>query len=225
MKRRAKVFRVLITILIMVLFFQGCNKLPLINNGSDISSDEMQNSSEIPYSSDTSDDETSTTSEIINIIDIYFSDKPSEVYKTPYIVIESYADLCVIYEYAQEYAGKRPKESYVLHIQGNVKEARINNLYPEEYFMSRYIIAALKKTESGSYTFECSAVKNDGEIIVNLHGTLPAVSSDDIGGYIYLVPVDGAYADESVKIVETFTKETLPAEYYYGTTSFADTTT
>ena len=45
-------------------------------------------------------------------------------------------------------------------------------------------------------------------------------ASADLGGYIYLVPVDGAYADENIKIVKTFTKETLPAE----TTCSAETT-
>jgi hypothetical protein len=48
---------------------------------------------------------------------------------------------------------------------------------------------------------------------VNLHGTLPAVSTCDLGGYIYLVPIDGAYDDENVKIVETHTKlESHPAD-------------
>ncbi len=72
---------------------------------------EIPNSSEIPDSSDTSDIETLPNSEIFDLLNTYFSDKLSDTYKTPYIVVESYADLCVIYEYAREYAGKRPKES------------------------------------------------------------------------------------------------------------------
>lgn len=175
------------------------------------------------YTKETLPDFLTQNSEIINFLDTYFADKPSGTYRTPYIVVESYADLCLIYGYAQVYAGKRPKGSYILHIQGNVNEARINNSYPEEYFKSGYIIAALTKTESGSYTFECGATKKDGDIIVNLYGTLPAVSSCDLGGYIYLVPIDGVYDGESVKIATTYTKlESHPAD---EVTSSPETTT
>ena len=45
---------------------------------------------------------------------------------------------------------------------------------------------------------------------MNLDGTLPETSTDDIGGFIHLVPIDGAYADENIKIVKTYTQETLP---------------
>lgn len=146
MKHRIKGFHALIIVLITLLLFQGCNKLPTVDSqvGSEISVLPTGISSEVPQ-----------TSEILNLLDTYFADKPSGAYKTSYIVVESYADLCVIYEYAREYASKRP------HIQGNVHGARHKNVYPEEYFKSGYVIAVLIKTESSSYTFECGATKNE----------------------------------------------------------------
>lgn len=164
--------------------------------------------------SDTSE-ETSYKSEIFDILENYFSKHQPE---TSYFIVDSYADLCDIYEFTRI----GPEWSSIFYIQGGVRNDYIINRYPEEYFDRGYVIAILTTASSGSWTFECSAIKNGNEIIVNLDGTLPAVNTADIGGFIYLVSFEGAYANERVEIVRTYTQlESYPAE---EVTSFTETT-
>lgn len=165
---------------------------------------------------DTYEDETKYISEIRKTIENFFS---YIEYDSAYIIVENYADLCEIYECASI----KPACSSIFYIKGNARDADINNIYTKEYFNSGYVIAALTKDSSGSWTFECSATKNDGEIIVNLFGSIPGASTCDIGGFLYLVPIDGVYASESIKLVKTHNPiESQPAD---KTTSSAETTT
>ena len=124
---------------------------------------------------------------------------------SPYIVIESYDGLTELYRCAS----LKPREyrAYHLYLQGNWKDT---SQYNEQFFENNYILAVMTSTSSGSYTFECAAQKQDGKIIAKLDGTCPYASTDDIGGYLYLIPVEGKYAGETVEIDRTLTQEPNP---------------
>lgn len=156
------------------------------------------------------------TSEIRNTIENFFSDNE---YESAYIIVDNYADLCEVYECANI----KPASSSIISIQGNAHDANIKNIYSEDYFKSGYVIAVLTKDSSGSWSFECSATKNGDKVIVKLVGTIPGVSTNDIGGFLYLVSIDGVYANESVILEKTYnTRESHPAD---ETTSSVETTT
>ena len=127
-----------------------------------------------------------------------FAIDPPPKQHSPYIIIESYGDLMELYRCAS----RKPDEyhGYPLYIQGNWKDA---TQYNEQYFENGYIVAAMTTTSSGSIYFEHGAEKQNDKIVVNLDGTCPNPASCDIGGYLFLVSMEGKYAGETVEINET----------------------
>jgi hypothetical protein len=146
-----------------------------------------------------------------NIYTYLSYDEDRDIPSKPYFVVQSYEELLEVYAYATE----RPSDfgSYSLGIKGNWSEANKNNLYNEQFFENIYIVVAMTQTSSGSYTFTSSAEMVDGEIVVTLNGTCPAVFTDDIGSYLFVCPMQGEYGGESINIVRNTERETWTPEY------------
>lgn len=121
-------------------------------------------------------------------------------HRTPYIIIESYEEYIGLHDFAS----LDPDQYFSDHrvIKGNWKTAE----YDEQFFKTGYLVAAMTKTSSGSYTFEHSAEKQKGKITVKLDGTCPNPHTTDLGGYLFLIPIEGKYAGETVEIDETLTE-------------------
>lgn len=136
----------------------------------------------------------------------FFSDWHDEIPTRPYFVVKSYEELMSVYACA----ATDPKEygSYSLGIKGNWGEAKKNDLYNQQFFENNYIVVAMTRTGSGSYTFISSAELVEEEIVVTLNGTLPFVSTTDLGAYLFLLPMSGQYNGQSIRIVINIQQET-----------------
>lgn len=120
--------------------------------------------------------------------------------RTPYIIIESYEEYIGLRDFASQDTDQYFSDHRV--IQGNLRTTEYN----EQFFENGYLVAAMTKTSSGSYTFEHSAEKKEGKITVKLDGTCPNPSTDDLGGYLFIIPMEGRYAGETVEIDTTRTE-------------------
>lgn len=151
------------------------------------------------------------SSQIEQNIYTYFTYGDSEIPSKPYFVVQSYAELLEVYKYATA----KPSDfgSYSLGIKGNWGEAKKNNLYNEQFFKNNYIVVAMTQTSTGSYTFTSSAEVVDGEIVVTLNGTCPAVFTNDIGSYLFICPMQGEYGGDSIRIVRNTEQETWTPDY------------
>ncbi len=143
------------------------------------------------------------------ILKEFFPDKQlgATTNSSTYAIIDNYWDLKDIYDFAKLDWRQR---GYGLC--GNVRDAEFRNVYSPAYFETGYIIAFAYIGSSGSFEFECEAVKSADGIAVNANCIEPLIQTTDIGAYVYLIAVDGKYSGEPVTVNVTRTViESTPA--------------
>ncbi len=156
-----------------------------------------------PESDDSEPRPEDVDSNALKILKNHFGDNRYEGGRTgtfEYTIIDNYWDLEDIYDFAKiDWVQKG------YGFCGNVRDAEASNLYSPEYFETGYIIAFAYIGSSGSFEFECEAVKSADGIAVNANCIEPLIQTTDIGAYVYLIAVEGKYADEKVTVNVTHT--------------------
>ncbi len=137
--------------------------------------------------------------EVLNVISAFFADTGQEKgdWQTSYVLVLSYADLEDVYGYVSDTDTWYPFR----YLNGGAYSDFLNNTYSEGCFEGGYLIAVLAMGSCSDWIFDCSASKIDDNITVNFNGTLGDSPLEDMGRFIYLVPVSGAYSGESISIV------------------------
>ncbi len=210
MKTRRKIFRYFMIILTVTLILSTVSCAPSDQDAADETTP-IDNESNTINDNVTTPDETTkpkpatttpaeTTEKIMtkmeNTVTEFFSKYRSRDKDSVCIVIDNYVDSCDLFDAMQTV---KPGYSGILRLQGNMVR------HSEEYFKTHYIIAILHMDSSGSCTHRLSAEIKDDNININIISHLPAVSTNDIGGFINIVEIEGKYNNERINY--SFTRE------------------
>lgn len=118
-------------------------------------------------------------------------------WRTEYFIINSYKELTEVYSYVSD-----PENWYCLrYLNGSAYSDFVAGTYSEDYFNDAYIIAVLATASCSDWIFDCSATKSDDGVTVSFNGTLGDSPLEDLGRFVYLVPVNGSYSGEKVVVV------------------------
>lgn len=123
--------------------------------------------------------------------------------KSKYILVETRDDLVAVCGFAQS----APEKKGYIKYRGNAAEPATLDAYPAGYFEGGYLIAVCLETNENNSTFSCTARREDGTIVIDARCTVPPVRQNTFGAHIWLVPVEGRYAGEQIRI--DVTKEEL----------------
>ena len=116
--------------------------------------------------------------------------------KSKYILVETRDDLVAVCGFAQS---APEKEGYIKY-RGNAAEPATLDAYPAGYFEGGYLIAVCLETSENNSTVSCTARREDGTIVIDARCTVPPVRQNTLGAHIWLVPVEGRYAGEQIRI-------------------------
>ncbi len=116
--------------------------------------------------------------------------------KSKYILVETRDDLVAVCGFAQS----APETKGYIKYCGNAAEPATLDAYPAGYFEGGYLIAVCLETSENNSTFSCTARREDGTIVIDARCTVPPVRQNTFGAHIWLVPVEGRYAGEQIRI-------------------------
>ena len=118
-------------------------------------------------------------------------------WRTESFILNSFQELTEVYSYVSD-----PENWYCLrYLNGSAYSDFVAGTYSEDYFNDAYIIAVLATASCSDWIFDCSATKSDDGVTVSFNGTLGDSPLEDLGRFVYLVPVNGSYSGEKVVVV------------------------
>lgn len=149
-------------------------------------------------------------------LDDYFTLKnPADNNPAPesFFIIDSYEGLTELYEYINN------SDLYTLRHNTGAYADMTAGKYTEQFFADGGRLAAVPVgTASGSYTYYTYTEKKDSKFIIHLNrlNSYITVSTDDLGRFVYLVPLPTGYTKEQISVIRNESCDATNAAFRAG---------
>ena len=185
-------------LLCLIMVTAACDVVP---PGGDESSDSEETGSS-SYEESGQDTAGYPEDSIGNYLDDYFTLKnPADNNPVPekFFIIDSYEGLTALYDYIGA------SGFYTLHHNTGAYTDMTSGKYTERFFADGGRLAAVPVgTSSGSNTYYTYTDKTDGKLIIHIRRLNPyiTISTDDLGRFVYLVPLPAGYTKEQISVIK-----------------------
>ncbi|HHT53570.1 MAG TPA: hypothetical protein GX011_01370 [Clostridiales bacterium] len=199
-------------LLCLIMVTAACDVVP---PGGDESSDSEETGSS-SYEESGQDTAGYPEDSIGNYLDDYFTLKnPADNNPVPekFFIIDSYEGLTALYDYIGA------SGFYTLHHNTGAYTDMTSGKYTERFFADGGRLAAVPVgTSSGSNTYYTYTDKTDGKLIIHIRRLNPyiTISTDDLGRFVYLVPLPAGYTKEQISVIKDESGSATSAAFRAG---------